>query len=386
MTYKEWLARNEAKLGSPFEGLFVREVLANVNGIDFSKLQAQFPFRDRQQKQRYADFSIQETDGVRIILEVDGYNKTGHGPMSRNEFKDWQRRHASLVSAGWDVIRFANADVRDRPFECAEHIELLLKNERKKAAKLAQLEKERKAIEEELRKQRNKEGEDANIRKVKKLTEELNKVRGELQNPELGRPSSDSDAERLEALRKKQEARIAKLSRDFEETLKDNAIMKHAIWAFAAIITIMFVAILLFAIPRFDSVAPSDTRARHIEDPTSEDPQQVAPERTLASCQSAISWDEAHQYQGKTIAVTGPVVEIASRMSVEGNPTFLNVGRAFPSRQRLSLVIWGRNRHEFESAFGWGLEGKDICAKGKIEMYRGVPQMELSFSDQLHLM
>ena len=55
--------------------------------------------------------------------------------------------------------------------------------------------------------------------------------------------------------------------------------MKHAIWAFAAIITVMFVAILLFAIPRFDSVAPSDARARHIEDPTSEDPQQVAPEQ-----------------------------------------------------------------------------------------------------------
>ena len=138
------------KLGSPYERLFVCEVLSNVNNIDFSKLQAQFPFRDRQQKQRYADFAIQEADGVRIILEVDGYNKTGHGPMTRNEFKDWQRRHASLVSAGWDVIRFANADVRDRPLECAEHIELLLKNEREKAAKLAQLEKERKAIEEEL--------------------------------------------------------------------------------------------------------------------------------------------------------------------------------------------------------------------------------------------
>ncbi|MDT8322093.1 MAG: DUF559 domain-containing protein, partial [Xanthomonadales bacterium] len=153
MTPEAWLQRNGSKLGSDYEHLFVEKVLSRVPKLDLAYVSTQKPFRDLKGKQRYCDFALEEGDDVRIAIEVDGYDKTGTGAgMSRPEFLDWQRRHASLVSSGWNVIRFANVDVRDDPEGCIDHLDLLLRLERGKASHKEKLARRIRKLEEELKK------------------------------------------------------------------------------------------------------------------------------------------------------------------------------------------------------------------------------------------
>ena len=101
MNLHEWLKRNADKLGSKYERYFVEQVLTRVSELDVDALEAQMPFRDPQGRSRYCDFAIREGDGVRIVIEVDGYDKTGRGTgMNYDEFEDWNLRQNALDGAG----------------------------------------------------------------------------------------------------------------------------------------------------------------------------------------------------------------------------------------------------------------------------------------------
>lgn len=127
MNQTEWLEGNKSRLSSPFEELFVLNVLSRLKGFDYSTLTAQMQFFDLDRKRRFCDFVIIENSNVRVAIEIDGYDKRGNGTgMSHDDFIDWQRRHAALVSQGWDVIRFANRDVRDDPKRCAYLLSLVI--------------------------------------------------------------------------------------------------------------------------------------------------------------------------------------------------------------------------------------------------------------------
>lgn len=59
----------------------------------------------------------------------------------------------------------------------------------------------------------------------------------------------------------------------------------------------------------------------------------------------------------------------------------MNLDKPFPD-QVFTVVIWGRNRTKFgapEKTFS----KKEICVTGKIESYRGVPQIEASNPNQI---
>nr|WP_289072763.1 DUF559 domain-containing protein [uncultured Halomonas sp.] len=131
MNQSEWLEVNKSKLSNSFEELFVLNVLSRLKGFDYSTLTAQLQFFDLDRKRRFCDFVIVENSNVRVAIEIDGYDKRGNGTgMSHDDFVDWQRRHAALVSQGWDVIRFANRDVRDDPRRCAYLLSLVIKRAR----------------------------------------------------------------------------------------------------------------------------------------------------------------------------------------------------------------------------------------------------------------
>lgn len=127
MTFSEWVELNREKLGSKYEILFATRVLPLVQGLQSDNVIAQHSFVDTDGKKRYCDFTIVESEVVRVAIEIDGYDKRGNGTgMSHEDFLDWQRRQASLASQGWHVLRFANRDVRDHPGRCADYISRLL--------------------------------------------------------------------------------------------------------------------------------------------------------------------------------------------------------------------------------------------------------------------
>lgn len=365
-----WLARNGHLLkDSPFEELFVRSVLTRVRALDFRALSAQYRFTDDGGRTRYCDFVIQEGEGVRIAIEVDGYDKRGTGTgMSRSDFVDWQRRQASLVAQGWRVIRFANVDVRDRAPRCAELLGLLLRDERSKESHSRSLE------------QRIRELETAQERKVAEERAKYGQERGELERLRaelaLARQAgklSGEESRRLEALEQAQQ--------QVKVLEQETNIMRTTIWAFTALL-----AVVLFL--AFQSRGPSEGPAAASQEAPgpaalqadaepAREAAAAAPSLAGSSCEVPLPWTLARDRVGQVVAIAGPVTRVAIRDDVRGRPVFITIGQAFPSRQRVDLVIWQGERAAFQPLLDEGLEGRDVCAFAEVGQREGVPQMVL---------
>jgi DNA/RNA endonuclease YhcR with UshA esterase domain len=90
---------------------------------------------------------------------------------------------------------------------------------------------------------------------------------------------------------------------------------------------------------------------------------------------------EARKHIGEKATVCGKVVSTRFAVRTRGQPTFLNLDEPYP-RQVFTVVIWGSDRAEFGSPEVTYL-GKNVCVKGKIERYRGVPEIEASEAAQI---
>jgi very-short-patch-repair endonuclease len=314
MNLQEWLLKNKTSFGSDYEALFAKNVLPLVPELSFDSISVQFPFNDIDRKQRYCDFVIMEEGDIRIAIEIDGYDKRGIG-MSHQDFVDWQRRQAALVSQGWFVLRFANRDVRDHPNRCAEHISLLLKRERSRA-----------------------------------------------KNKEL----SPDDKKKLEQLTTAQQTEISNLH-------KETSIMKYTIMSFTAIIGFL---VLAFVFQGGNYFSPS-VQSNQVMAATSV--------MLGSTCESPLDWRYASENIGKTAAIKGPIVRVSYKEAVKGAPTWIEVGATYPNTDRLVLIVWGHNRDKFTELLPHQLEGKNVCAIGLIEQYKGIPQVELKLSSQIQL-
>ena len=234
MDVTAWLARNGHLLkDSRFEQRFVQDVLTRVPDLDFSAVAAQYQFTDDRGRPRRCDFVIREGTGVRIAIEVDGYDKRGTGTgMSRGDFLDWQRRQASLVAQGWRVIRFANVDVRDQSARCAELLGLLLRDERSKESHSRNLE------------QRIRELEAAGERKVAEERARYGQERTELEQLRcelaLARQAAGLSGEESQRL-----AQLEHAQQQVKVLERDGDVMRTTIWAFTVLLVVVLVLVFL---------------------------------------------------------------------------------------------------------------------------------------------
>ncbi len=101
-----------------------------------------------------------------------------------------------------------------------------------------------------------------------------------------------------------------------------------------------------------------------------------------------IGWEgiarEPGDYLGKVLWVCGPVK--SARRTRKGH-IFINLGNPYPRTPRFTIVIWDDYVPSFDLKFGVGwertLEGKIVCARGKIEMYNEIPEIKATDPDQL---
>ena len=103
-----------------------------------------------------------------------------------------------------------------------------------------------------------------------------------------------------------------------------------------------------------------------------------------ARCRSAVSWQDAREVVDMVAEVRGPVVRARYAPSRAGRPAYLDLGRAYPDSQRITVVIWGRDR----GAFGrpeHRYRGRVICAIGRVELVGGVPHIEVTTPSQIRV-
>jgi DNA/RNA endonuclease YhcR with UshA esterase domain len=109
-----------------------------------------------------------------------------------------------------------------------------------------------------------------------------------------------------------------------------------------------------------------------------------APATRAASCQNAVSWKTAHRFVGHQMTVKGLVVGTKFARSSNGSPTFLNIGLDYPNPARFTVVIWGNDRSSF-GAPERRYSGRTVCVSGRIEMYRGGFEIEVSSPRQIRI-
>lgn len=330
MNIDGWIRDNQQFFGSDYEIVFARSVLPLVNGLDLGRVSVQYPFFDKDGRQRYCDFAIVESDDVRLAIEIDGYDKRGTGAgMSHADFIDWQRRQASLAATGWHVLRFANKDVRDYPSRCAEYINQLLN------------------------KLRDKEG-----GRVRVVTVQASPPK------EFSEPRSEPDQK-------------PDRSRSVSKLLA------------ISLCTVAVIAFLGSIFSRSSNFFDNRVSANYLS-------QANKPELRYGDlrCDSPLDWKTARENIGRVVTLVGPMLSSKAKPDLAGSPLWIDVGNAFPAKNRLSVVIWGQNWHGFHlpslNAEHWanvgdGLASPYICLQGKVEVYKGVPQIELIDKGQLKI-
>lgn len=99
--------------------------------------------------------------------------------------------------------------------------------------------------------------------------------------------------------------------------------------------------------------------------------------------QKKLTAAEAKEHFGETATVCGEVVSGNYAGSSKGHPTFLNLDQPYP-KQIFTIVIWDENRSKFGKPEE-DYKGRQICVRGKITAYAGLPEMVVSDPRQIKL-
>jgi len=109
-----------------------------------------------------------------------------------------------------------------------------------------------------------------------------------------------------------------------------------------------------------------------------------APAPVLPGERACIPWEEAADHVGEVACVEGVVASVGT--SRRGD-VFINLGNPYPRTPRFTIFIPSRFVGRFETHFGvrfWRtLVGKVVSAYGEIELYRGIPEIELADPSRL---
>jgi hypothetical protein len=91
--------------------------------------------------------------------------------------------------------------------------------------------------------------------------------------------------------------------------------------------------------------------------------------------------EEASAHTGETATVCGAVESAHFAPRSRGQPTFLDFGRPYPN-ELFTALIWGSERAKFGEPEKT-IQGTGACVTGRIELYRGRPEVILRDPEQL---
>ena len=127
-SWREWDKRwlKTITRSSGFEWNFAKKVIQRVPGLRPNSVTPQKAFVSNEGRELHMDFAI-EVDGVRIAIEVEGWDKTGEDRgKNKQEHDDFNRRVQSLQADGWRVMTVTNAQFMADPGFYASQIRIML--------------------------------------------------------------------------------------------------------------------------------------------------------------------------------------------------------------------------------------------------------------------
>jgi DNA/RNA endonuclease YhcR with UshA esterase domain len=98
---------------------------------------------------------------------------------------------------------------------------------------------------------------------------------------------------------------------------------------------------------------------------------------TSIFCQTKISVDSVSKYVGETVMVCTKIFGGKYLENAKDAPTFLNAGGNYPNAP-LTIVIWAEARKSFKNKPEEYYTGKSVCVTGKVESFKGKPQIVIT--------
>jgi micrococcal nuclease len=95
-----------------------------------------------------------------------------------------------------------------------------------------------------------------------------------------------------------------------------------------------------------------------------------------------ISPEDAINHIGQQATVCGNVASTHFSSRSKGQPTFINLNRPYPN-QIFTVLIWGSDRSKFPGAPENYYSNKRICVSGKIQQYKGAPEIVVKSPNQI---
>ncbi len=95
-----------------------------------------------------------------------------------------------------------------------------------------------------------------------------------------------------------------------------------------------------------------------------------------------VTLDDRNNHVGETVHVCAKVYGV-KYLTSGGKPTFVKVGASYPNSP-LTLLIWQDIRDSF-SYQPEKLDGKNICVIGKLELYKGKPEIVIKKERNIEL-
>lgn len=98
----------------------------------------------------------------------------------------------------------------------------------------------------------------------------------------------------------------------------------------------------------------------------------------MASAQPKVSIDSVSTHIGENVVVCAEVFEVKSTDKI----TFINLGAAYPNSP-LTVVIFAKDTVNFKVAPAAMYGSKKICITGKLQDYKGKPQIVVTKPDEI---
>lgn len=115
-----------------------------------------------------------------------------------------------------------------------------------------------------------------------------------------------------------------------------------------------------------------------VEDAPVTEPQTEETPEDFEESDEIISTKEVVDYIGKTITVEGYIADVVTRPKVN----YLNFDNKFP-KHTFTAVIFPKDAENFEDLNTF--RNKNVRVKGKIELYKGKPQIIVNSPEQINI-
>ncbi|MBN1633476.1 MAG: hypothetical protein JW917_04850 [Ignavibacteria bacterium] len=147
---------------------------------------------------------------------------------------------------------------------------------------------------------------------------------------------------------------------------------------------LFFVSLILFSCGKDKSdeitiTKPEKTeKQKFVEDAPVTKQQEEEAQKNVEELNEIISTKDVSDYIGKTLTVEGYIADVVTRPKVN----YLNFDNKFP-KHTFTAVIFPKDAENFDDLNMF--KNKNVRVKGKIELYKGKPQIIVNSPDQINI-